>query len=383
MIGEIRDALDRLLHGEVPSPIVPAAGDDDDMAQLCRVTNSLIEAFADAHDFVTALGQGNLDVHVPPRNLLISPYKQLHSNLRHLTWQTQQVAKGDLSQRVDFLGEFSEAFNSMIDSLKEKKRAEHALKEANSKIMASMRYARTIQLSFLPDTEEMGAELGDFFFIWNPKDIVSGDLFFFRSLNDGFLISVMDCTGHGVPGGMMTMIAGSSLSRVLQDVGHDDPALVLHELNNLMRRSLNQQSPEAKSNDGLDLGLCRVDQAKGLLTFAGAGIRLYYSLHGEIHEMKGDKQSIGYRSSDPEYRFTNHSIRLDPSMRFYMNTDGITDQIGGPKGLSFGRRAFTRLLREIHEEPMSRQKSILEQEIAEYRGKEVQLDDMTVVGFVV
>ncbi len=520
MIAEVGNALRDLLQGQVPKPIVPAENADEAMFQLCQTTNSLIKSFADAHDFILALGQGNLDAYVPPRNLLISPYKQLHANLKHLTWQTQQVANGDFSQRVDFMGAFSEAFNSMIDSLKEKKRAETALAEserrlelalqgadlglwdvdlrtqavtfnrrwaemlghsldeieptvdswmqlvhpedaagltqvwnahlegkipfyrfeyrmlaksgqwkwilslgkvvehdshgkplriagthldiserkqlelrlaqraaelrdANSKIMASLRYARTIQLAFLPDAGEMAANLGDFFVIWKAKDIVSGDLYLFRNLENGFLISVMDCTGHGVPGAMMTMIAGSSLSRVLHDAGYDNPALILRKLNELVQRSLNQQSSEASSNDGLDMGLCYVDRARGLVTFAGARIYLYYSLHGEIHEVRGDRQSIGYKSSDPYYEYTNHSIPFAPPMRFYMSTDGITDQTGGPKGLPFGRSQFKRLLREHHEKPMTEQKSFLEQEITAYRGDEVQVDDMTVVGFTI
>ncbi|MGC8602625.1 MAG: HAMP domain-containing protein [Desulfomonilaceae bacterium] len=152
LLERVSDALLRLARGELPDLLNPPAPNvSEEVARLVDATNNIIKEYANARSFLMSLSEGSLDVDPPPRNFLISPFKQLHSNLRHLTWQTQQVSKGDLSQQVDFLGDFSLAFNSMIDSLKEKRRIEEALrkshedlKSANTLIMESIEYASSI-----------------------------------------------------------------------------------------------------------------------------------------------------------------------------------------------------------------------------------------------
>lgn len=129
-IRSVNEALRALLRGELPEALPLPETDVDDIKELCETANDLVASFQEAHDFITSLSRGNLESEPPARNLLVSPFKQLHANLKHLTWQTRQVAKGDLGQRVDFLGEFADSFNSMIDSLKEKRRAEEELQRA-------------------------------------------------------------------------------------------------------------------------------------------------------------------------------------------------------------------------------------------------------------
>jgi diguanylate cyclase (GGDEF)-like protein len=132
LLGEMISAVDRLLRGELPHEIdFSGNGYSEEVARACEAVNRLIRAFSEAGRFILSLSEGELDIEVPPKNLLISPFKQLHSNLRHLIWQTQQIAKGDLNQRVDFLGEFSTSFNAMIDSLREKSEIEKQLKQTN------------------------------------------------------------------------------------------------------------------------------------------------------------------------------------------------------------------------------------------------------------
>lgn len=132
LLDRIAAALDTLLRGELPEPIPPDAGAGDRARALVETTNRLIGDYAEARRFLLSLSEGNLDMETPRRNFLVSPFKQLHANLRHLTWQTQQITKGDLNQHVDFLGEFSTSFNAMIESLREKKALEAALQRANA-----------------------------------------------------------------------------------------------------------------------------------------------------------------------------------------------------------------------------------------------------------
>ena len=134
VIRSLTRSISSLLEGEVPDRLSIPAGVSEDIRVLCEVTNGLIGDYRDSHHFIGSLAQGDLDIDPPARNCLCSPYKQLHANLRHLVWQTQQVAKGDLSQRVDFLGGFAEAFNSMIRSLREKRSLEAALRRSHEEL---------------------------------------------------------------------------------------------------------------------------------------------------------------------------------------------------------------------------------------------------------
>ncbi len=388
-IRSITRALRAVLQGGLPRALPePDPSDPQEIQELCATAASLIAKFAQAGEFLTSLSDGRLDVEPPPQNFLVSPFKQFRSVLLHLTWQTIQVANGDLSQQVDFLGKFSQAFNSMVASLREKRVVEeklgeaHAdLLEANQNILDSMEYAQTIQTAFLPDMAEMTANTSELFVIWKPKDVIGGDMYTFRAVPEGFLIAVIDCTGHGVPGGVMTMIAGSLFDRAVETCGYRDPAQILRRLNRLMKTALHQHSAETKTDDGLDIGLCFVDRVDQTLKFAGANIPLFYCAEESIHYLAGDKHSIGYKNSDVNFSFTNHRIPLTPGLTFYMTTDGLTDQTGGERGFSFGRRRLMGAFQANVREPLSRQREALEATLAAFQGDEPQLDDITVIGF--
>jgi phosphoserine phosphatase RsbU/P len=371
--------------------VLPPGGDGQEEVQvLCEAANALVGTFADAQDFISSLSKGMLDVDPPPRNFLISPFKQLHSNLKHLTWQTKQVAKGDLSQHVDFLGEFSDAFNSMIASLQEKRRMEEELRsvhvellEANTRVMDSIQYARTIQAAFLPSAKEMAARLGEHFIIWRPKDIIGGDMYKFRTVPEGCVLAVMDCTGHGVPGALMTMIAGASFDLALEDEGYHQPSKLLERLNELIKTALNQHGKGAASNDGLDIGVCFVNKAENTVVFAGAGIGIYYLADGTPHEVRPDRQSIGYKSSRVDYRYTDHTIPAFSDTHFYMTTDGMLHQTGGRSDLPMGKRRFKALLAQCEGKGMTEQEHLFLEAFDRYRGAQPQLDDVTLWGFTV
>jgi PAS domain S-box-containing protein len=518
-IRDLRKAFLSLLRGEIPQLIsVPESAGNEELRDLSEAGNALIKSFAEAHDFMSCLSKGALEIDPPSRNFLISPFKRLHSNLRHLTWQTQQVARGDLSQRVDFLGEFSDSFNSMIDALRDKRRVELKLKlseerlglaleaaelglwdydvksgnvifnegwakilgyaseeveptidfwrrlirpedqeafraaweahlkglsqsfslehrvsaksgdlkwilclgrvvdfdsdgnpsrmtgifvditdrkmaeaalieahasllEANTKIMDSIHYARTIQTAFLPNAQDMVSELGEYCIIWRPRDVIGGDIYKFKAVPEGFLVAVIDCTGHGVPGAIMTMIAGSSFDRACEDVGYTDPALILRKMNALVKNSLNQHHAETPSDDGLDIGLCFVNKLSKTVTFAGARIDLYVVRDGKLEEISADRQSVGYKTSQLDFVYTNHKVSINGRTNFYLCTDGILHQTGGPRAFPFGKTRVKKLLAALYGRPLGEHKKALQEAITNYRGPEPQLDDITVLGF--
>jgi serine phosphatase RsbU (regulator of sigma subunit) len=336
--------------------------------------------------------------------LIAGPISLISSQMKHIA-NTRDFDKRVTVTSRDEIGELSKSFNEMTSHLKdaygdleaykqhledlveertsELHRSMRELEAANVRIMESIHYARTIQQSILPTQASIAAHVPDYFVIWRPKDVIGGDLFWFDGHGGGFLFAVIDCTGHGVPGAIMTMISCTTLSRVVNEVGCTDPAKVLGQLNRLVQGALSRQSEQPLADDGLDIGICYVDASRTTLTFAGARISLFYSRNGDVHEIKGDRHSAGYRSSDPDYCFTNHYVEIDSSMRFYMATDGVHDQIGGERNLPFGKKRFKRLLIEHHTKPFSRQRELLLEAFMEYKGEDVQRDDVTVVGFTI
>ncbi len=258
------------------------------------------------------------------------------------------------------------------------------LETANHRVMQSIEYAQGIQRAFMPKQESITKHIKDYFIIWNPKDIIGGDIFWFEGRDEGFYWAIMDCTGHGVPGAIMTMIAGTSLDRVINDFKCTDPAEALKALNILIRNALGRRRTSPLADDGLDIGLCRLEKDRNRLVFAGGRISMFHTTPGQddtIHEIKGDRMSVGYRRSDADFEFTNNYLPLQPGMRFYLTTDGYLDQPGGGKRFSFGKRRFCAFLQENAHRPFAEQRELLKREFESYRHDEPQVDDVTVIGF--
>ncbi|MBF0103049.1 MAG: SpoIIE family protein phosphatase, partial [Desulfobacterales bacterium] len=212
---------------------------------------------------------------------------------------------------------------------------------------------------------------------------IGGDIFWFSASKDEFLIAVIDCTGHGVPGALMTMMTKSIIDRIVHEIGMNNPALILHRLNIHTKHSLHQENTEAKSNDGLDISLCYVNRSNACLIYSGANLSLYYTFQGEMGEIKGDKQSIGYKSSDIHFHYKNHAIPLDASMRFYLTTDGLLDQVGNKSKFVFSKHRFKSFISQHHDKPFTEQKQLLIELLEDYQGDEIQRDDITIIGFAV
>jgi len=255
--------------------------------------------------------------------------------------------------------------------------------QANKRVMDSIQYAKRIQSSLLPSEMDIKKHLPDSFFIWLPRDVVGGDVYFTSFFERGYVLAVIDCTGHGVPGAFMTMLASSGLNRIINRERIHDPAEILKRLNFFVKKSLNQDTDEAPSDDGMDIAVCHVDLQERTLTFSGSRLSLTYLYNNEVHSIKGDRQSIGYKKSNLDYSFTNHKIQIKEGMSFYLYTDGIIDQLGGEKRYSFGRRRFSSLIREASEECFDAQQDRIIKAFEKYKGKNEIQDDVTVIGFKV
>ena len=272
--------------------------------------------------------------------------------------------------------------------------AKESSETANEKIMASIQYANIIQRSLLPSPENIKPFLPDSFFIWMPRDIVGGDFIFTEYFPSpagegvgGFIVAVIDCTGHGVPGAFMTMIASSGMTKIVKDEGCCDPAQILKQLNVFVKKTLQQDTERALSDDGLDATVCLIsglssgapDNAQ--LIFAGAKLPLLHIYDDEIIVVKGDRQSIGYKRSDLEFEFTNHIINIKEGMSFYLFSDGFADQLDEKDERRFGNRRFKNLLKEVMHLPFEKRREILLDAFHTYKGTNEMQDDVTVVGF--
>jgi serine phosphatase RsbU (regulator of sigma subunit) len=271
---------------------------------------------------------------------------------------------------------------AVYSDLTEIKESEQRAAAANHLILQSLRYASRIQSAILPAREELASVTADHFLIWEPRDIVGGDFFWFQPINDGYAIILGDCTGHGVPGAFMTLIAWGLLDRTLRSADNDNPSQVLTGLHRGVQDLLGQKEEQGETDDGLEAGVCFINPSKQEMTFAGARFSLWKARGDDVIEIKGDRNGLGYRRYPQEATFTNLTLPLGAGDSFYLTTDGLIDQIGGPHGRSFGKRRFQTLLKRNKGAPMQKQAESLQRSFKKFQGQQLRRDDLTVLGFV-
>jgi serine phosphatase RsbU (regulator of sigma subunit)/Tfp pilus assembly protein PilF len=252
------------------------------------------------------------------------------------------------------------------------------IESKNRDLTDSINYAKRIQESMLTNEAELNNTLTDAFILMKPKDIVSGDFYWFGQQNNQFVISAIDCTGHGVPGAFMSLLGNSFLENIIYDEKVIAPEKILDKLNHSIQKALKQA--ETNNQDGMDMALCSINQKNKTVEFSGAKNPLVYIQNNEVHIVKGDKFPIG-RSLYNAVKFSKHKIKVDTPTCFYMFSDGYADQFGGPDNSKFKSPRLRNLLLEIHSKPMREQKDILNKTIEEWKGKQEQIDDILIVGF--
>jgi serine phosphatase RsbU (regulator of sigma subunit) len=255
------------------------------------------------------------------------------------------------------------------------------LSEQNQRMIDSIQYAEVIQRSLLPGIERIKTVSPDSMFIWIPKDIVGGDIFYTFSEYPLSIIALADCTGHGVPGAFLTIIVYSDLRRIIKEEGCRAPSDILQRLNAGVKNALHKNNRESDADDGLDAGVCLIDHVRKRVYFAGGRIPLFYILEDDVLVVQGDKHSLGYRDSDTSFEFKEHAIDVPGHGSFYLKTDGFTDQLGGPNNLRFGTGRFKKTILAHHGKPFAEQRKLFLDVLGEYQGDHEQKDDVTVIGF--
>lgn len=268
-----------------------------------------------------------------------------------------------------------------IDSLK--KQLEHRNKE----ILDSINYAKRIQAAILPSERYMQTQMPEHFVLYKPKDIVAGDFYWLEShvLNaededspKGVLFGAADCTGHGVPGALVSVICNNALNRSVREFGLRKPGEILDKTREIVITEFEKSDEEVK--DGMDVALCALNWQSGELQYAGANNPLWIIRSGahEVEETKADKQPIGkYGIEKP---FTNHYVNLSKGDTLYIFSDGYADQFGGEKGKKLKAKNFKTLLLSMQNESMEKQRELIDEAFEKWKGSFEQLDDVCVIG---
>lgn len=256
----------------------------------------------------------------------------------------------------------------------------HRLEAYNIHITDSINYASRIQQSILPGEDHLRRYFKDSFVLSKPRDIVSGDFFWLREIagSDCILVAMADCTGHGVPGAMMSIVGHSLLNDIVDTHGEIDPARILELLNTEIIKTLRQKS-DAQGWDGMDVCLVKLDQRTRSITYAGAYQPLYW-MNGKLHVIKGDRQPIGGLQHMPDRRFSNTTFTVHSGDSIYMVTDGFTDQFGGPENKKFLSRRLEELIAQHHRYSMQAQSHLYHTAWENWKGHTEQVDDASMIG---
>jgi len=253
------------------------------------------------------------------------------------------------------------------------------LLEQRKELMASLKYASFIQQAVLPDQRYMENTLSEFFVLHKPRDIVSGDFYYCARKEEFIVVAAGDCTGHGVPGALMSIMGVSFLNEILSTRGPIKSSRILNLLRERVMRALHQRGHELENKDAMDMALCVFNPQTNELQYSGANNPLYHVRKRVLTEIKADKMPVGINAIE-ENSFTNHSLQLIPGDIVYIFSDGYPDQFGGPLNKKFKYGPFKELLIRISDRSMEDQREELDQVITDWKGDDFQVDDILILG---
>ena len=246
-------------------------------------------------------------------------------------------------------------------------------------ITDSINYAQRIQHALLPPNEYIKTLLPDYFILFKPKDIVSGDYYWLSQVDKKIIVAVADCTGHGVPGAFVSMLGISTLNQITKNKIDFHANNILNDLREQIKISLRQSSSESESKDGMDMALMIFDFKNNVLEYSGAYNSIYIIRKGQLIEIQPDRMPIGIHINDKN-DFTNNVFYLEKNDMFYAFSDGFVDQFGGNPTKKFMSRKLKHLLLEIYTKPLNEQENILEKTLENWKGHNEQTDDVTALG---
>ncbi len=260
------------------------------------------------------------------------------------------------------------------DLIKGKKRIDNLYKDVTN----SINYAKKIQEALLPSKKALTKHFPEHFILFKPKDIVSGDFYYFKKINNKLIIAVADCTGHGVPGAFVSMLGIAFLNEIIRKTELSNASQILEDLRIQVKTSLNQTDAKTITYDGMDIALCVIDTKTNKLQYSGAYNPLFIIRNSELIQIKATRNPIGCYIN--EKAFENNEVQLHKDDMLYIFSDGYADQLGEEKHKKFNIKRLRNLLLEIHKEKVNEQKIFLDKTIEKWKGNCEQIDDISILG---
>jgi len=321
---------------------------------------------------ISSIVFGLLVYFVNSRNVANSKLLQINRRLEDIV----SVRTAEIVATNAKLGESNEELTALISQLEDKN---HLIIEKNKHITDSLNYAKRIQKAILTNNETTCLDTSNHFVFIRPRDIVSGDFYWFHCIQSEkkVIVAVVDCTGHGVPGAFMSLIGDSLLNQVVIEHGNRDPQQILMQMDAGVNSLLKQEQQHGR--DGMDMAIVIFDYGKMTLEFAGANSGIVIIADGKVEHIKGDNFPIGGISNITK-EFNNTKLELKPSSMIYLFSDGYADQFGGTNNRKYLTKKFREFLLKIHDESMETQKRLLLEEHIQWKGIRPQTDDILVVG---
>jgi len=310
--------------------------------------------------------------------IMLAELETTNSHLISATWREREL-KQELHKTIEELSLSKKTIENQNDRIEEGINIQKLIEAQKNKIEESINYAERIQKSILPNEQDICDLFSDSFMFFVPRDKVSGDFPWLHKTDKYTFISVVDCTGHGVPGAFMSLIGHFLLNGIACNVSNVSPGNVLDMLHEAIVKTLKQET-NPESRDGMDVGMCMIDNEHKKLYFAGAHRSLILIRNNELIEFKGDKRPIGgtqYRNVSP---FVNHEINIEEGDTFYTFSDGLPDQFGGKDFKKLMNSGVKRILEENNHKNMSEIKEQLSAEFNEWKKDVKQIDDILLLG---
>jgi serine phosphatase RsbU (regulator of sigma subunit)/HAMP domain-containing protein len=365
-IAKLRSILLSLGKGEFPKEKMQIT--NDEIGDMSLAMNNLVDGLKSTTEFARNVGQSKFDTDYKP----LSENDELgHAllKMRDELAETERILEQKVKERTE----------EVVKQRDEIERQREKLEDLYKDVTDSILYAKRLQYSILPPLEKIKAVTPNSFVYFKPKDIVSGDFYWFEKINNKSLYAAVDCTGHGVPGAFMSLVGSNGLNSAVKEHKITKPSEILDYLNTYVSESLNKGTEDSKIRDGMDMTVCSIDYQNMVLEYAGANNPLYLIRDNEISIIKADKFAIAsFKPGTKSY--TNHTLDIKKGDVIYVFSDGYADQFGGARGKKFMYKNFRKLLFEIHQLPIENQKSILHTKLSAWQGDVEQVDDILVIG---
>ncbi len=307
--------------------------------------------------------------------------KTLRKESDFLIDKTKRIVSVDSIPELDDVGNVATILLTVRD-ITERKKIEGAIEESNRSITESINYAHRIQSAIVPDNDLIKRYLPNSFVFFRPRDVVSGDLPWFYAGEDKTFIAAIDCTGHGVPGTLLSFIAYFSLNNIMTENENLETGQILDKMHYQVRKTLKQDSPDSKARDGMDIAICKIDHKTKILEFSGAHSPLFYFRGQELIRKRGDRKAIGgkpLRKGAVEKKFVTHKINIEKKDKFFIFTDGFPDQIGGEDGRKYQAGKIKDKILE-NNFSMKEYYDFFANELDTWKANYKQIDDILMIG---